>query len=80
MSGHMASLGRIKASDLMKDCEMTIDVVVIHDWRFRLGLWAMKLGARIMSSTLKANDAWPQAQADSPQDTRGGAAVQDQPQ
>jgi hypothetical protein len=51
-------LDRVKASELMKGTIMTVDVSIdlVIDWRFRLGFWVMKLGARLMGSSLKAGD------------------------
>jgi hypothetical protein len=43
----------VKMSDAMRDAEMTIHVDVVRDWRWRLGLWLMMLGARVMRARLK---------------------------
>lgn len=41
----------IKMSDLVRDeggkMTFNVELVLIRDWRYRLGLWLMKLGARI---------------------------------
>jgi hypothetical protein len=42
--------GPIKASELAKENggKFVVEVEYVIDWRFRLGLWLMKLGARLM--------------------------------
>ncbi len=46
----MVRNGTFCASELMSDADVTINVTLVMDWRFRLGLWLMRLGARIMGA------------------------------
>ena len=43
----MAATPVFRASEVLRDshAEITISVKVIQDWRFRLGLWLIRLGA-----------------------------------
>jgi hypothetical protein len=41
------------ASDLMSDVEFTMHVALRYDWRYRLGLWLVKLGIRLMGAKVK---------------------------
>jgi hypothetical protein len=50
----MATLdSRINASDLMHDSTMVVHVCVVYDWRWRVGLWLVRLGVRVMGARCK---------------------------
>lgn len=38
----------IKASELFRDRELAINVRLVRDLRFRLGLWLIRLGFRVL--------------------------------
>lgn len=44
---------RVTSSEILKGSTIEMTVHLDLDWRFRLGLSVMKLGARIMGSKLK---------------------------
>ncbi len=45
----------VKASDAMRGRTLTINVKLVKDWRFRLGFWILKFGARVMRLSVKEN-------------------------
>lgn len=53
----MASLPEsFKASDLASEGTITLNVKLIKDWRFRLGIWISVLGMRIAGFKVKVKD------------------------
>lgn len=56
-AGMAVDLGSVKASDLMEGVTAVATFRLIIDWRSRLGLRVMRLGARIMRATLEARHA-----------------------
>jgi hypothetical protein len=47
---------RFKASEILEGSVIHLSVHLTFDWRFRLGLALMKLGARIMRSKIKTEE------------------------
>jgi hypothetical protein len=49
-----------KARELMSDTHVTVHVKTIFDWRFRLGLRLMKIGAHLMGfcTVVVTSDEW----------------------
>jgi hypothetical protein len=43
----------IRMSEVMKDAEITVNVRVVNDWRWRLGMWLIRLGVRMVGASLK---------------------------
>ncbi len=43
----------VKVSDAMRGRELTINLRLVKDWRFRVGFWFIRLGGRIMGLAVK---------------------------
>jgi hypothetical protein len=52
-------MAEFTASDLMSDAEFTMHVRLRFDWRFRLGMWLVKIGVRLMGAKLKVEGEEP---------------------
>lgn len=42
-------------SEAMRDTKLTVDVTLVNDLRFRLGMFLLKLAFRIIGSKVKIN-------------------------
>jgi hypothetical protein len=45
----------IKMSDVIKWSMITINVRLVHDWRFRLGVWLIRLGGMVIGCRIRTD-------------------------
>lgn len=49
-------LPTFKMSELARDMTLTVHIRIIHDWRFRLGLWLVRIGARLAGFAVRTTE------------------------